>query len=93
MVPERPLTAFLSWLIEDPHRLEGYNSREGFHELVERWEFELPAQGQEILDTNDLGRVLEAIRQETGDTDSAAVMMKWPEAPSPPDIEVPPSGR
>lgn len=61
---QRPLTDFLSWLIEEPGRLERYQSAEGFQELVE--ERGLYPELQEILRTNDLGRAMEVIREEIG---------------------------
>jgi hypothetical protein len=66
MVPERPLTAFLSWVIEDPDRIARYHSSEGFHDLVELWEHDLPDNLQDILDDNDLQSALDVIRRETG---------------------------
>jgi hypothetical protein len=64
MNPQRPLTDFLSWLIEDPERLQRYQSIEGFQGLVE--ERGLSQELQEILKNNDLQRAMEVIRQETG---------------------------
>jgi hypothetical protein len=79
MVPERPLTAFLSWLIEDPDRIERYHSAEGFHDLVELWEHDLPDELQDILDANDLRSALDVIRRETGgDNVLFFVIMKAP---------------
>ena len=66
MDPQRPLTAFLSWLIEDPERLERYHTTAGFRELVEVWEHELSDELQRILNDNDLRSALEVIRRETG---------------------------
>jgi hypothetical protein len=64
MNPQRPLTDFLSWLIEDPERLQRYQSIEGFQGLVE--ERGLSQELQEILKNNELQRAMEVIRQETG---------------------------
>jgi hypothetical protein len=64
MNPQRPLTDFLSWLIEDPERLQRYQSIEGFQGLLE--ERGLSQELQEILKNNDLQRAMEVIRQETG---------------------------
>lgn len=64
MNTQRPLTDFLSWLIEDPERLQRYQSIEGFQALVE--ERGLSQELQEILKNNDLQRAMEVIRQETG---------------------------
>lgn len=64
MNPQRPLTDFLSWLIEDPERLQSYQSIEGFQALAE--ERGLSQELQEILKNNDLQRAMEVIRQETG---------------------------
>jgi hypothetical protein len=83
MVPERPLTAFLSWLIEDPDRIERYQSAEGFHDLVELWEHDLPDDLQDILDANDLRSALDVIRRETGgDNVLFFVIMPPPPPPS-----------
>jgi len=64
MDPQRPLTEFLSWLIQEPERLERYHTIEGFRGLVE--ERGLPQELQEILNKNDLRRAMEVIKQETG---------------------------
>jgi hypothetical protein len=89
MVPEQPLTSFLSWVTEDPDRLERYPSSEGFHDLLELWEFDLPEDLQEILETNDLQAALEVIRREIGEDNVYGfvimfVIMYYREEPPPP---------
>jgi hypothetical protein len=74
MVPEQPLTTFISWLMQDPHRLEGYDSREGFDELVERWGFQLPAQALKVLDDNDLRGAQDVLRKENGGKDPDGIL-------------------
>jgi hypothetical protein len=64
MDPQRPLTDFLSWLIQEPERLEAYRSAEGFQRLVQ--ERGLSEELQTILRNNDLRRAMEVLRQETG---------------------------
>jgi hypothetical protein len=64
MYPERPLTNFLSWLIEEPERLETYRTAEGFQRFVQ--EQGLSEELQTILRNNDLRRAMEVLRQETG---------------------------
>lgn len=64
MGSQRPLTDFLSWLIEEPERLEQYHTLEGFQGLVEEWE--LPQELQEILRNNDLRAAMEVLKEETG---------------------------
>jgi hypothetical protein len=64
MDPQRPLTDFLSWLIQEPERLEAYRSAEGFQRLVQ--ERGLSEELQTILRNNDLRRAMEVLQQETG---------------------------
>jgi hypothetical protein len=64
MDPQRPLTNFLSWLIQEPERLEAYRTAEGFQRLVQ--ERGLSEELQTILRNNDLRRAMEVLRQETG---------------------------
>jgi hypothetical protein len=64
MGSQRPLTDFLSWLMEEPERLERYHTLEGFQELVEEWG--LPRELQELLSNNDLRAAVEVVKQETG---------------------------
>jgi hypothetical protein len=83
MVPARPHTTFLSWVIEDPDRIERYHSSEGFHDLVELWEHDLPDDLQEILDTNDLRSALDVIKRETGGENVLFFVIMLPPPPPP----------
>jgi hypothetical protein len=64
MDSQRPLTDFLSWLMEEPERLERYHTLEGFRGLVEEWG--LSQKLQEILRNNDLRAAMDVIKEETG---------------------------
>jgi hypothetical protein len=75
MDPERPLTSFLSWLTEEPARVEEYRTPAGFQRLVQ--EQGLPEEVQTILRTNDLRRAMDVIRQETGSDDVYAFIISF----------------
>jgi hypothetical protein len=64
MDPQRPLTNFLSWLIEEPERLERYQTAEGFQGLLE--DQGLSYELQKILRDNDLRSAMEVLKEETG---------------------------
>jgi hypothetical protein len=81
MDPQRPLTNFLSWLIEEPERLEAYRTAEGFQRLVQ--ERGLSDELQTILRNNDLRRAMEVLSQETG-SDSVLFFVVIPFVVSPP---------
>jgi hypothetical protein len=84
MVPERPLTSFLSWLMDNPDLLQRYQSSEGFREVLERWEFDLPEDLQEILNTNDLRAAREVIREESGEENVYGFVIMVTTYPPPP---------
>jgi hypothetical protein len=73
MDPERPLSSFLSWLIEEPARVEEFRTPAGFQRLMQ--EQGLPEELQTILRTNDLRRAVDVIRQETGSDDVYAIII------------------
>jgi hypothetical protein len=76
MYSQRPLTSFLSWLIEQPERLEQFHSSEGFQRLAESQG--LSQELQEILRNNDLRAAMEVLREETGgDNVIFFVLMKF----------------
>jgi hypothetical protein len=76
MYSHRPLTNFLSWLIEEPERLEQFQSADGFRRLAE--EQGLSPELQEILRNNDLRAAMEVLREETGgDNVIFFVLMKF----------------
>jgi hypothetical protein len=62
---QRPLTDFLSWLIQDPERVARYSTPEGFQQLMA--EHQLSDELQRILRDGDLRAAQEVIRQETGE--------------------------
>jgi hypothetical protein len=64
MSEQRPLTNFLSWLIEQPDRLAMYQTEEGFQQLVDAQE--LPEELQDILRHNDLRAAMGVLASETG---------------------------
>jgi hypothetical protein len=74
MGSQRPLTDFLSWLMEEPERLERYQTVEGFQELVDEWR--LPQELQEILRNNDLRAAQEVVKEETGGESTVSHLFK-----------------
>jgi hypothetical protein len=81
MDPQRPLTNFLSWLIEEPERLEAYRTAEGFQRLVQ--ERGLSDELQTILRNNDLRGAMEVLSEETG-SDGVLFFVVIPFVVSPP---------
>jgi hypothetical protein len=75
MGSQRPLTDFLSWLMEEPERSERYRTVEGFQELVE--ERGLAQELQEILRNNDLRAAQEVVKEETGGETMISHLLKF----------------
>jgi hypothetical protein len=76
MYSHRPLTNFLSWLIEEPERLAQFHSADGFRLLADQ--HGLSGELQEILRNNDLRAAMEVLREETGgDNVIFFVLMKF----------------